>query len=121
MHRLAIPRLLPWLAVFATVGGVTGCYFDLNPIEPVGARSDADGDGFGPSGDCNDENPLIFPGADEVCGDGVDNDCDGKIDAADPECDAGSGGQGAGTGGEGGNSRAGGGGAGGQGGAGSEG
>jgi len=60
---------------------------------------DADGDGYGdssggtdecsaPSGyttdssDCNDANASINPAASEVC-DGVDNDCDGYIDAAD--------------------------------------
>jgi hypothetical protein len=49
---------------------------------------DADGDGFlpgdPPSGDCNDADPAVHPGAaDWSCGgtgDGVDNDCDGAID-----------------------------------------
>lgn len=59
---------------------------------------DFDGDGFagapspwspceGPppvvayTGDCDDDDPLIFPGAGEVCGDGVDSDsdCDGNV------------------------------------------
>ncbi len=30
--------------------------------------------------DCNDANAAVHPGAPEVCGDGLDNDCDGKID-----------------------------------------
>jgi len=43
------------------------------------AAGDADGDGFGASVDCDDDNPLIFPGAMERC-DGVDNDCNGQAD-----------------------------------------
>jgi hypothetical protein len=57
---------------------------------------DADGDGYGdsassgtldcvqPSGfvesntDCDDGDPSVNPGAEELCGDGIDNDCDGS-------------------------------------------
>jgi hypothetical protein len=90
---------------------------------PPGApawRRDADGDGFGDElgpelvtceppagwvsggGDCADHDARRFPGADEVCGDGLDDDCDGEAPAcapppltADPGCRcAGVGGQG---------------------------
>jgi hypothetical protein len=43
-------------------------------------QSDADKDGYWCSRDCNDGDADIFPGADEICGDGVDQNCDGQID-----------------------------------------
>lgn len=39
---------------------------------------DADGDGSSWPSDCNDANPAIKPGAAEIAGDGVDQNCDGK-------------------------------------------
>ena len=45
---------------------------------------DGDGDGFDRCGaDCDDGDPLAYPGAVEICGDGVDQDCSGVAD--DPE------------------------------------
>ncbi|MEM1415716.1 MAG: putative metal-binding motif-containing protein [Myxococcota bacterium] len=40
----------------------------------------------GGTGDCDDADPDISPIAAEVCIDGVDNDCDGSIDAGDDVC-----------------------------------
>jgi hypothetical protein len=45
-----------------------------------GSSLDGDGDGFDElSGDCDDANPYVFPGAQEFCND-ADDDCDGETD-----------------------------------------
>ena len=48
---------------------------------------DVDNDGWSVAcGDCNDGASTINPDAEEVCDDGIDNDCDDLIDAEDPYC-----------------------------------
>jgi hypothetical protein len=42
--------------------------------------------GCGSPVDCNDSNSAVNPGVSEICGDSVDNNCDGDIDAQDPIC-----------------------------------
>ncbi|MEM9192006.1 MAG: putative metal-binding motif-containing protein [Myxococcota bacterium] len=44
------------------------------------ARRDIDGDGVSPPADCDDNNAAVRPGIAEVCGDMLDNDCDGALD-----------------------------------------
>ncbi len=46
-----------------------------------GRRVDTDGDNAPACGnDCDDSDPNVHPGAPEVCGDGVDQNCDGHAD-----------------------------------------
>jgi MYXO-CTERM domain-containing protein len=48
--------------------------------------TDVDGDGACADVDCDDQDVTSFPGAEELCDDGRDNDCDGDIDALDDAC-----------------------------------
>jgi len=65
------------------IDGVRALYGDISCL-------DLDGDGFTEEagctndGDCDDSDEGVSPAASEVCGDGVDNDCDGF---ADPSID----------------------------------
>lgn len=51
---------------------------------------DNDGDGVivasacTPNGDCDDNDASVYPGAEELCDDGVDNNCDGQVDEGCP-------------------------------------
>lgn len=56
--------------------------------DPVPPSRDDDGDGYTElEGDCDDTDQSVHPGADEICDDGRDNDCDGGIDCDDGDCD----------------------------------
>src|SRR5262249_8115055 len=53
-----------------------------------GDPNDPDGDGF-TTDDCDEKSASINPGAVEIPGDGIDNDCNGKVDEAATDCDVG--------------------------------
>jgi hypothetical protein len=44
------------------------------------AATDADGDGYLWCDECDDTNPNVHPGAREICGNGIDDDCNGFVD-----------------------------------------
>ena len=71
-----------WLGLL--VGGllsVTGC-------GGLASSFDFDGDGSNDSVDCAPDDPGIHPLAEELCSDGLDNDCDLGVDCEDNDCDS---------------------------------
>jgi hypothetical protein len=52
----------------------------------TGDTTDGDGDGFAWCNDCDDTHAAVNPGAAEICGNGIDDDCNGFADAQDAAC-----------------------------------
>ncbi len=79
----------------AADAGVCGDLFDNDGdgVCEMGRDMNADGDcaddGEDDGGvDCNDDNASMSPDLPEICGDGLDNDCDGLVDGDDvDDCD----------------------------------
>ena len=56
---------------------------DCNDFDAKIVPLDEDGDGFTPcSGDCDELDPNRFPGALPICGNGIEDNCDGVSDCA---------------------------------------
>jgi len=70
-HRGRACLVLIWLALF-----VLGCEETVPPAPVV---ADLDGDGFDADVDCDEDDPMIYPGAPERCN-GLDDNCDGLIE-----------------------------------------
>jgi hypothetical protein len=78
---------MPWLLFVACVAGPpsTGdgvSSTDDDPSRPsptACSERDEDGDGVDACDDCDEGDPLVFPGAGERC-DGIDDDCDTQLD-----------------------------------------
>jgi len=88
------------LADFTSKNGAHPAYTSFVEVPSCTPRTyyrDMDGDSFGnpdstiqscahhrgyvrDSTDCNDQDSTIHPGAKEICGDGIDNNCNGQVD-----------------------------------------
>ncbi len=88
---------IPWAPVVGDFDGngsrdvaVTNKYDDTISIL-INRCHDLDGDGYNDEAcggvDCDDEDPSINPAAQEICGNGIDDDCDGDEDQADDDGD----------------------------------
>ena len=70
----------------------SNCDGNDDPLDMKCSCYDGDGDGYlvgpvdGKLADCNDQVRNVHPGAPENCTDGVDNDCDRRIDRNDTDC-----------------------------------
>ena len=61
--------------------GPDACLFSQHERWVCSSCSDNDNDGYTTcNGDCDDANPNIKPGAPEICGDLIDNNCNGQVD-----------------------------------------
>lgn len=73
-------------AVLGAASGCGGAGEGDSAAEPPTRWVDLDEDGASAEVDCDDVDDSVGPDAEERCRDSVDNDCDGLIDDADPDC-----------------------------------
>ncbi|MDH3327618.1 MAG: MopE-related protein [Desulfobulbaceae bacterium] len=68
-----------------------GVSVNAKPNKPGGGNTsqkavDYDKDGYNSKRDCNDNDPAIYPRAEEICGDGIDQNCDGNDEPCTVTC-----------------------------------
>lgn len=76
---LEIKNVDPTLASTATIHYESSSVCS-HLVAPIPLPPDADGDGYRADVDCNDGDPAVYPGAEEICGNGVDDNCNGQVD-----------------------------------------
>jgi len=69
-----------------SIAGVAITTRKTTPLGIIEICQDSDQDNFFEDVDCNDHNPAINPGAEEICGDGIDNNCDTTVDEGCTVC-----------------------------------
>ena len=70
-----------WILWLIALAVSEPAFADCDDPDNPSESDDCDEDGFTVGdGDCDDDDPDQNPGADEICDDAIDNNCDGEAD-----------------------------------------
>ena len=85
-HSIDVAEADEYVVLVHSLAGDAGSY----TLELTWGCEDVDGDGYLDEAcggdDCDDTAPEVSPGAEEICGNAIDDDCDGLVDGEDPDC-----------------------------------